>query len=57
MAFEPMIASVLAAIFLKEFIPFKRWVGFVLGMCGVAVLNGVWREDFKWTGLGASMML
>ncbi|HON07807.1 MAG TPA: DMT family transporter [Verrucomicrobiota bacterium] len=56
MAFEPMLASVLAAIFLKELIPFRRWIGFVLGMCGVAVLNGVWREDFKWTGLGASLM-
>ncbi|MGB9601972.1 MAG: DMT family transporter [Verrucomicrobiia bacterium] len=56
MALEPLLASVMAAIFLKESIPIKRWAGFVLGMWGVAILNGVWKEDFKWTGLGASML-
>lgn len=56
MALEPLLASVMAAIFLKESIPTKRWAGFLLGMLGVAILNGVWKEDFKWTGLGASML-
>lgn len=56
MAMEPLLASVAAAIFLRESIPQKRWIGFALGMIGVAVLNGVWRKDFQWTGLGASAL-
>lgn len=56
MALEPLLASVMAAIFLKESIPLRRWAGFILGMWGVAILNGVWRKDFQWTGLGASML-
>lgn len=56
MALEPLLASVAAAIFLRESIPTKRWLGFALGMLGVAILNGVWRKDFHWTSLGASAM-
>jgi drug/metabolite transporter (DMT)-like permease len=54
MAVEPLIASVAAAIFLREHIGPRRIVGFALGMTGVALLNGVWRDDFKWVSLGAS---
>jgi O-acetylserine/cysteine efflux transporter len=25
-------------------------------MCGVALLNGVWRKDFQWTGLAPSLI-
>ena len=25
-------------------------------MCGVALLNGVWRKDFQWTGLVPSLI-
>jgi len=56
MAMEPLLASVAAAIFLHESIPQKRWIGFVLGLIGVVILNGVWRKDFQWTGLGASAL-
>jgi len=56
MALEPVIASVAAAIFLREHIGPRRWTGFALGMAGVALLNGAWREDFKLAGLVASLI-
>jgi len=54
MAIEPLITSAAAAIFLREHIGTRRILGFALGMTGVALLNGVWRDDFKWVSLGAS---
>ena len=56
MAVEPLLTSVAAALFLAEHIGPRRIAGFVLGMCGVALLNGVGRADFKWAGLGASLI-
>jgi drug/metabolite transporter (DMT)-like permease len=56
MAFEPVVTSVMAAIFLREHIGPRRLAGFALGLCGVALLHGVWRADFRWTGLAASLI-
>jgi drug/metabolite transporter (DMT)-like permease len=56
MAFEPLITSVVAGIFLHEHIGPRRWAGFALGLAGVALLHGVWRADFQWMGLWASMI-
>jgi len=56
MAFEPLVTSVGAAIFLHEHIGPRRWVGFGLGLFGVGLLHGVWREDFRWAGLAASLI-
>jgi O-acetylserine/cysteine efflux transporter len=56
MALEPLFASVAAAIFLRERLGPRRLAGFALGMCGVALLNGVWRKDFQWTGLAPSLI-
>ena len=56
MAVEPLVAAVAAAIFLREHIGPRRVVGFALAMFGVVLLNGVWRANFKWTGLGASLI-
>src|SRR6185369_5612142 len=56
MAFEPLITSVVAGLFLHEHIGPRRWIGFCLGLSGVALLHGVWRQDFHWTGLGASLV-
>ena len=53
MAVEPLITSLAAAVFLREHIGPRRLAGFALGMCGVALLHGVWRKDFQWTRLGA----
>jgi drug/metabolite transporter (DMT)-like permease len=56
MAFEPLVTSVAAALFLHEHIGPRRWAGFALGLAGVALLHDVWRRDFEWTGLGASLI-
>jgi drug/metabolite transporter (DMT)-like permease len=56
MAVEPLLTSAAAAIFLREHIGPRRGVGFALSMAGVVLLNGPWRADFKWTGLGASLI-
>jgi drug/metabolite transporter (DMT)-like permease len=56
MGVEPLLTSVAAALFLREHIGPRRWTGFALGMTGVALLNGLLREDFRWAGLGASLI-
>lgn len=56
MALEPLTTSVAAALFLREQIGPRRLAGFALGLCGVAILHGVWRPDFQWTGLVPSLI-
>jgi drug/metabolite transporter (DMT)-like permease len=56
MAVEPLITSVGAAIFLREHIGPRRMIGFAFGLLGVILLNGPWRPEFKWLGLGASLI-
>lgn len=56
MAFEPLLTSVAAALFLREHIGPRRWVGFAVGMVGVVLLNGVWRKDFRLAGLVPSLI-
>jgi drug/metabolite transporter (DMT)-like permease len=56
MGLEPVLTSAAAALFLHERIGPRRLAGFALGLAGVAVLNRVWRPDFQWTGLGASLV-
>jgi drug/metabolite transporter (DMT)-like permease len=56
MAFEPLVTSIAAAVFLREHIGPRRLAGFAMGLAGVAILHGVWRADFQWTGLQASLI-
>lgn len=56
MAMEPILTSVAAAIFLREYIGPRRWMGFGLGLFGVALLNGFSRGGFQWGGLGVSLL-
>lgn len=56
MAIEPLLTSVAAAIFLREHIGPRRLAGFLLGMLGVALLNGVGRANFQWASLSASLI-
>jgi drug/metabolite transporter (DMT)-like permease len=51
MAVEPLVASVAAAIFLREHIGPRRWLGSALAMLGVALLN-----EFRWAGVTASLI-
>ncbi len=56
MGFEPLVTSVAAALFLREYIGPRRWVGLGLGFVGVGVLHGIWRPGFRWVSLGASLI-
>jgi drug/metabolite transporter (DMT)-like permease len=56
-AFEPLLVSVAAGIFLREHLGPRRLAGFCLGMLGVGLLNGLWRADFRWSGLSASLLV
>lgn len=56
MAMEPILTSVAATIFLREHIGPRRWMGFALGLFGVALLNGLLRGSFQWGGLTASLI-
>lgn len=55
-AIEPLVAGIAATLFLREHIGPRRMVGFAFGLLGVLLLNGVWRSDFQWAGLGASLI-
>ncbi len=54
MALEPLITTVAAALFLREFVPARRWAGFALGLLGALLLNRIWRPEFQMTTLTAS---
>jgi drug/metabolite transporter (DMT)-like permease len=56
MSLEPLVASLVAALFLKEHLGPRRLTGFALGMTGVALLNGAWRPDFQMINLSASLL-
>jgi len=56
MSLEPLVASVVAALFLKEHLGPRRLAGFALAMAGVALLNGAWRPDFQMINLSASLI-
>jgi drug/metabolite transporter (DMT)-like permease len=55
-ALEPLITAVAAAWFLREHVPARRWVGFAVGVSGLALLNGVWKMHLDWTGLAANLI-
>jgi len=56
MGMEPIITSVAAAIFLREHIGPRRWIGFALGGLGVAMLNGFLLGGFQWADLAVSVI-
>ncbi len=56
MALEPLVTSVAAALFLREHIGPRRWIGFSLGIGGVVVMAEIWRPDFHWPGLVANAL-
>lgn len=53
-ALEPLVATVGAALFLRERVPANRWIGFVFGMIGVVLLANVWAPEFRLANLGAN---
>ncbi|MSU58781.1 MAG: DMT family transporter [Pedosphaera sp.] len=57
MGLEPLIGSLMAAVFLHEHIGPRRWVGFILGLAGVVLMAEVWRPDFHLPGLAANVLI
>ena len=55
-ALEPLITAVAAAWLLREHVPARRWVGFGIGLSGVALLSGVWRMRMDWAELAANLI-
>ena len=56
MAFEPVITSLAAAIFLREHVGPRRWLGFGLGLTGVVLMAEIWKPDFHLPGLTAKAL-
>jgi drug/metabolite transporter (DMT)-like permease len=57
MAFDPVMVAIAAAIFLREHVSGRSWIGFGLGLTGVAVLAEFWRPDFHWPSLAANALI
>jgi len=57
MGLEPLITSVGAAIFLREHIASRRWIGFLLGLTGAALMAEVWRPGFHLPALTANAFI
>lgn len=58
MALDPLVTALAAALFLRERIAPRRWLGFLLGMTGVLLLSRVWTEEVQAVrGLVANCMV
>ena len=55
-ALEPLVTTVGAALFLREYVPTNRWVGFVFGVIGAVLLSNIWKPDFQLASLGANLI-
>jgi drug/metabolite transporter (DMT)-like permease len=56
-ALDPLVTSVGAAIFLREHIAPRRWMGFLLGLTGVVLMAEVWRPEFRLPDLSANTLI
>jgi drug/metabolite transporter (DMT)-like permease len=57
MALDPLVTSVGAAIFLREPIRPRRWMGFLLGLAGAVLMAEVWRPGFRLPALTANVWI
>ena len=55
-ALEPLVTTVGAALFLREYVPANRWIGFVFGVIGAVLLSNIWKPDFQIASLGANLI-
>jgi drug/metabolite transporter (DMT)-like permease len=53
---EPLITAVVAAIFLREHVPARRWTGFALGLAGLVVLYGGWQLEIRTASFLANLI-
>jgi len=57
MALDPLTTSLAAAIFLREHIRPRRWIGFVLGLAGALLMAEIWRPEFRLPALTANALI
>ncbi|MBL9136541.1 MAG: DMT family transporter [Verrucomicrobiales bacterium] len=55
-ALDPLVSSLGAALFLKEAIPGRRWLGFVLAIAGVGLMS-LWHPEAPLPGLLANLLI
>jgi drug/metabolite transporter (DMT)-like permease len=55
-ALEPLVTAVAATLWLREHVPWRRWIGFAIGMSGVLWINGLWKGQLSWPGLVANLV-
>jgi drug/metabolite transporter (DMT)-like permease len=55
-ALEPLVTAVAAAIWLRERVPPRRWLGFAIGLSGMLWINGLWKGQLAWLGLVANLV-
>lgn len=56
-ALDPLITIIGAAIFLREHVGSRRWMGFVLGLLGAVLMAEVWRPGFRLPALTANLLI
>ncbi|MGH7951531.1 MAG: DMT family transporter [Limisphaerales bacterium] len=57
MSFDPLVVSVAAAIFLREYVGPRRLTGLILSLIGVLLMSEVWRPDFHLPALVANALI
>lgn len=55
-ALDPLVSSLGAALFLKEAIPGRRWIGFALAIAGVGLMS-LWHPEAPLPGLLANLLI
>jgi drug/metabolite transporter (DMT)-like permease len=55
-AMEPLVTAVAAAVWLRERVPPRRWLGFAMGLSGMLWINGLWKGQLAWMGLVANLV-
>ena len=56
-ALDSLVTSVAAAIFLRERIAPRRWIGFLLGVTGAVLMAEMWKPDFRLPALTGNILV
>src|SRR5690606_22473988 len=55
-ALDPLVSTIGAALFLKEHVPARRWLGLGLAIAGVTLMS-LWQSDTPLPGLLANLLI
>ena len=56
-ALDSLVTSVAAAIFLRERISPRRWIGFLFGVTGAVLMAEMWKRDFRFPALMGNILV